>query len=29
MARRDLGDSMDYATALKSILEIKELDTKY
>lgn len=29
MARRDLGDSMDYATVLKSILEIKELDTKY
>lgn len=29
IARRDLGDSTDYATALKAKLELKELDTKY
>lgn len=28
MARRDLGDAMDYAVALKAVLELKELDTK-
>ena len=29
MGRRDLGDSVDYAVALKAALELKELDTKY